>query len=126
MRVIDSHHHFWWLAKHTYKWPEAAGDRLSRDFTPADLEGELEACGIDGTVLIQVLHGDGETSEYLDIAQQVDFVRGVVGWVPLADPPAAARALDELGECDRLVGIRHLISTNRIPNGCCRGGCRTR
>jgi L-fuconolactonase len=121
MSVIDSHHHFWWLAKHTYKWPEAAGDRLARDFTPADLEGELEACGIDGTVLIQVLHGDGETGEYLDIAQQVDFVRGVVGWVPLADPSAAARALDELGERGRLVGIRHLISNEPDPEWVLQG-----
>src|SRR5262249_26301623 len=96
MSVIDSHHHFWWLARHSYKWPEAAGDRLNRDFTPKDLERELEACGIDGTVLIQVLHETGETGEYLDISRQEKFVRGVVGWVPLADPSAAARALETL------------------------------
>ena len=110
MSVIDSHHHFWWLARHSYKWPEAAGDRLNRDFTPADLERELEACGIDGTVLIQVLHETGETGEYLDISRQEEFVRGVVGWVPLADPPAAARALEALRARGKLVGIRHLIS----------------
>jgi len=121
MSVIDSHHHFWWLARHSYKWPEAAGDRLNRDFTPEDLERELEACGIDGTVLIQVLHETGETGEYLDISRQEEFVRGVVGWVPLADPPAAARALEALRARGKLVGIRHLISNEPDPEWILQG-----
>jgi hypothetical protein len=115
MSVIDSHHHFWWLDKHTYKWPEAAGDRLDRDFTPGLLWTEMEACGIGGSVLIQVLHELGETGEYLDLQQRNAFVRGVVGWVPLADPPAAAQALEQLPERGRLVGIRHLISNEPNP-----------
>jgi L-fuconolactonase len=61
------------------------------------------------------MHATGETSEYLDIARDTDFVRGVVGWIPLADPPAAARALDELMPSGRLVGIRHLISYEPDP-----------
>jgi L-fuconolactonase len=112
MSMIDSHHHFWWIAKHIYKWPELAGDRLDRDFTPDDLWQELDACGIAGSVLIQVLH---EPGEYLDIQRKTKFVRGVVGWVPLADPPAAAQALEELPERGRLVGIRHLISNEPNP-----------
>jgi L-fuconolactonase len=115
MSVIDSHHHFWWLKKHAYKWADVAGGRINRDFTPDDLRPELEACGIDGTVLIQVMHETSETSEYLDIARDTDFVRGVVGWIPLADPPAAARALDELMPSGKLVGIRHLISYEPDP-----------
>ena len=67
-------------AKHTYKWPAQAGDRLDRDFTPDDLRPELEACGIDGTVLIQVLR-DQETREFSRSRARQAFVRGVVGWV---------------------------------------------
>jgi L-fuconolactonase len=114
MSVIDSHHHVWWTARHAYRWPPLAGDRLDRDFTPEDLRVELDACGIDGTVLIQVLQLD-ETREFLDVARGTEFVRGVVGWVPLADPPAAARALEELPARGKLVGIRHLISNEPDP-----------
>jgi L-fuconolactonase len=114
MSVIDSHHHFWWTARHAYHWPPLAGGRLDRDFTPEDLRTELAACGIDGTVLIQVLRLE-ETREFLDIAREVDFVRGVVGWVPLADPAAAAEALEELPARGKLVGIRHLISNEADP-----------
>ena len=114
MSVIDSHHHFWWLDKHTYRWPPQAGDQLNRDFTPDDLRAELKACGIDGTVLVQVLQLE-ETREFLDIAQREDFVRGVVGWIPLADPAAAAKALEEFIPRGRFIGVRHLISNEPDP-----------
>jgi L-fuconolactonase len=114
--MIDSHHHFWWAAKHTYHWPEMVGDRFNRDFTPDDLRPELESCGVKGTVLVQVLHQvGGETEECLDISHEVSFVRGVVGWVPLADPDATGQALERLRGRGKLVGVRHLISNEPDP-----------
>jgi L-fuconolactonase len=114
--IIDSHHHFWWTGRHPYAWPAAAGDRLARDFTPDDLRGELARCGIGGTVLVQVLpQADGETAEFLDISREVDFVCGVVGWLPLMDPDATAQALERLRGRGRLLGVRHLISNEPDP-----------
>jgi L-fuconolactonase len=76
----------------------------------------LERCGIDGTVLIQVLHQlGGETEESLDLSREIDFVRGVVGWVPLVDPQATADALERLRGRGKLVGVRHLISNEPDP-----------
>ena len=113
--MIDSHHHFWWHKRHPYTWPPAVGGRFDRDYTPDDLRPELERCGIDGTVLIQVLH-DVETEEFLDICKEVDFVRGVVGWLPLADPAATASAIERLrSRGGKLVGVRHLISNEPDP-----------
>jgi L-fuconolactonase len=114
--VIDSHHHFWWTGRHTYTWPALVGDRFARDFTPDDLRPELDRAGIKGTVLIQVLHQvDGETEESLDLSREVDFVRGVVGWLPLVDPDATAHALERLRGRGKLVGVRHLISNEPDP-----------
>jgi L-fuconolactonase len=114
--MIDSHHHFWWTGRHEYTWPPAAGDRLARDFTPDGLRPELERCGISGSVLIQVRHEvGGETEESLDLSREVDFVRGVVGWVPLLDPGATAQALGRLRRRGALVGVRHLISNESDP-----------
>ena len=114
--MIDSHHHFWWIGKHTYHWPPQAADRLARDFTPDDLRPELARCGIKGTVLVQVLHQvGGETEECLDLCESVDFIRGVVGWLPLADPDATARAMERLRGRGKLVGVRHLISNEPDP-----------
>jgi L-fuconolactonase len=115
--MIDSHHHFWWTAKHTYHWPDQVGDRFARDFTSGDLRPELKRCGIEGTVLVQVLHQvGGETEECLDLCEEVDFVRGVVGWLPLADPDATSQAIDRLrAHGGKLVGVRHLISYEPDP-----------
>jgi L-fuconolactonase len=115
--MIDAHHHFWWTGRHTYTWPAQVGDRFARDFTPDDLRGELARCGIKGTVLVQVLHQvAGETEECLDLSNEVDFVRGVVGWLPLADPDATAQALERLrSRGGKLVGVRHLISNEPDP-----------
>ena len=114
--MIDAHHHFWWTGRHTYTWPHQVGDRLARDFTPDDLRPELSRCGIKGTVLVQVLHQvGGETEECLDLCKEVNFVRGVVGWVPLADPDATSRALERLRSRGKLVGVRHLISNEPDP-----------
>src|SRR4030088_1116694 len=115
--MIDSHHHFWWTARHTYHWPDQVGDRFARDFTPDDLRPELKRCGIEGTVLVQVLHQvAGETEECLDLCEEVDFVGGVVGWLPLADPHATSQAIDRLrGRGGKLVGVRHLISYEPDP-----------
>ncbi len=115
--MIDSHHHFWWKGRHAYTWPDIAGDSFARDFTPDDLRPELTRCGVKGTVLVQVLHQvGGETEECLDLCHEVDFVRGVVGWLPLADPDATARDLERLrARGGKLVGVRHLISNEPDP-----------
>jgi L-fuconolactonase len=115
--MIDSHHHFWWFGRHTYHWPDAVGVRFNRDFTPDDMRPELKRCGVKGTVLVQVLHQvGGETEECLDLMKDVDFVRGVVGWLPLADPDATSQAIERLRKRGgKLVGVRHLISNEPDP-----------
>jgi L-fucono-1,5-lactonase len=115
--MIDSHHHFWWIGRHAYTWPEQVGDRFNRDFTPSDLRPELARCGVKGTVLIQVLNQvGGETEECLDLCKDVDYVRGVVGWLPLANPDATAQAIERLrAHGGKLVGVRHLISNEPDP-----------
>ena len=122
--MIDSHHHFWWTGRHTYTWPDIAGDSFARDFTPDDLRPELARAGVKGTVLIQVLHQvGGETEECLDLCHEVDFVRGVVGWLPLADPDATARDLERLrARGAKLVGVRHLISNEPDPRWLLQSG----
>jgi L-fuconolactonase len=109
MAVIDAHQHFWWTARRPHSWPAAAGDRLDRDFTPADLLPEMHRAGVDGTVLMQSLNDSDETQEYLDLAHTHAFIRGVVGWVPLDTPEEAEAALARLTNRRKLVGIRHLL-----------------
>jgi len=76
---------------------------------------ELQAAGIDGTILVQSLNDLIETIEYLDLADAHDFIKGVVGWVPLDDSAACARALNSLMARRRFVGVRHLMNYEPDP-----------
>jgi L-fuconolactonase len=95
---------------------------MGRDYTPDDLLPELRRYGVDGTVLVQSLDDIEETREYLDLARKHDFIRGVVGWVPMLDPAACTRALDSLNDDGLLVGIRHLISNEPDPDWILQSG----
>lgn len=116
MSVIDCHQHFWTFGKRAHKFPPAVGTRLDRDFTPEILRPQLKKAGVDGTILVQVLNEVDETYEFLDMQREIDFVAGVVGWVPLTDPAASARALESMKPRGKLVGIRPLIAYEPDPD----------
>jgi L-fuconolactonase len=116
MSVIDCHQHFWTFGKRAHKFPPLVGTRLNRDFTPEDLRPQLTQAGVDGTILVQSLNDLDETREYLDLSRAIDYIAGVVGWVPLADPAACAGALASIKPHGKLVGIRHLIAYEPAPD----------
>jgi L-fuconolactonase len=91
---------------------------IARVFGPEDLRPHLEKQGVSGTVLVQTWNNLGETRDYLRVADTIDFVAGIVGWVDLTDP-MVARTLAELKASPQgrwLVGIRHLVQDEPDPN----------
>lgn len=115
MTVIDCHHHFWTFGKRAHKFPPAVGARLDHDYMPEHLRPQLKAAGVDKTILVQVLNEVDETYEFLEMSRTIDFVAGVVGWVPLTDPKACAQALEGMKGRGKLVGIRTLIAYEPDP-----------
>ena len=109
MTVIDCHHHFWKFGKRKHTFPHGVGNRLDRDYLPEDLRPQLKAAGVDKTILVQVLNEVDETNEFLQMSKDIDFVAGVVGWVPLTDPKGTARSLEDMKTRGKLLGVRPLI-----------------
>jgi L-fuconolactonase len=105
---IDSHQHFWAINDTDYVWMGAEHAPLKRDFLPADLKPLLDAAGIDGCVAVQARQMVGETRFLLDLADRHDWIRGVVGWVPLLEH-AGTPWLDEFAPHPKLVGVRHVV-----------------
>jgi L-fuconolactonase len=110
---IDAHQHFWDLASGLYAWPTPAEAAIHRAFGPADLALELGPAGIDATVVVQAADSLADTDAMLAAAASNPWIAGVVGWVPLVEPHAAASALD--AREGRLCGIRHLIHWEADP-----------
>jgi L-fuconolactonase len=105
---IDSHHHFWRYNTDDFGWISDAMARIRRDYLPADLAPELKARGLDGCVAVQARMTTEETRWLLKLADQNPFIKGVVGWVPLAEKSAAAE-LDRFAAHPRLKGVRHVV-----------------
>lgn len=115
MAVIDCHHHVWQVGRRAHHWPPQARAVLGRDYTAADLAVEMRQAGVDGTVLMQSLNEVGETEEFLDLAAQTPWIRGVVGWVALHDPGGVDAALARMRARGPLKGIRHLMRVESQP-----------
>jgi len=116
--VLDAHHHLIFPDRIRYPDLEAAMPEINRSFAPADLEPQLRAAGVDGTILVQAANDSTETALLLQVAARTPWVRGVVGWVPLDSPRATEAALDELAalpDSSGLVGIRYLIHREPDP-----------
>jgi L-fuconolactonase len=115
--VIDAHHHLLDPARFDYPWltPDLAA--IDRRFGPEDFAPELAAAGIDHTILVQTISSIEETRDFLEIAARTPFIAGVIGWIDLTDPDAAA-VIDLLRAGpggDRLVGIRHQVHDEPDP-----------
>lgn len=82
--MIDSHHHLWHYSKEDYPWiPE--GSPLAQDQLVNELEAVTSEAGVTGTVVVQARQEIEESDFLLDLANQTDRIKAVVGWVPLID-----------------------------------------
>ncbi|MEX2304387.1 MAG: amidohydrolase family protein [Bryobacterales bacterium] len=106
--TIDSHHHFWKYGTAEYGWIDDAMKVIRRDFLPADLEKEIRAAGIDGVVSVQARQTLEENRFLLDFARQHDFIKGVVGWVPLIDGGVQG-VLEEFAAQPKAKAVRHVL-----------------
>jgi L-fuconolactonase len=108
MPRIDSHHHFWKYVPAEYGWINDSMSVLRADFLPPDLETEIKHVAIDGVVSVQARQTLQETDWLLDLADDHDFIKGVVGWVPLAAPDLRGH-LEKLAQRSKLKGVRHVV-----------------
>lgn len=105
---IDAHHHFWHYNTQDYGWISDEMAVLRRDFLPADLKPELDRAGIDRVVSVQARQCIEETEWLLKLAEENDFIAGVVGWLPIASPEFPA-LLEKFAASPKLRAIRHVV-----------------
>jgi L-fuconolactonase len=106
--LIDSHHHLWKYSAEQYGWINDEMSILRNDFLAPQLNQVASESGVDGFVCVQARQTIEETTDLLAIADAEPLIRGVVGWVPLADQSVAA-TLDRFVDNRWLKGIRHVV-----------------
>jgi L-fuconolactonase len=106
--LIDSHQHLWVMSERNYDWIKPSYGVLYDDFTPERLEPEITSSGVTGSVLVQAADSYEDTFYMLEVAHKLDFVRGVVGFIPLDRPAEAIRALKIFSKDKFFKGVRNL------------------
>ncbi len=116
--VIDAHQHFWKLddQRFDYSWMDATQlEPIRRDRMPDDLKPLIDEVGVHKTVFVQTQHNIEETHWVLQLAEQHDWIVGVVGWVDLASDGCEEQLL-QVKDHPKFVGIRHVTQDEPDDN----------
>ena len=115
LMLIDAHHHLWQYTPQEYGWISDSMSVLKRDFLPPDLQREIKSVGFDGVVSVQARQSLRETQWLLELAEKNNFIKGVVGWVPLISMDLACE-LGKLMERPKLRAVRHVLQDEPDDN----------
>ena len=108
VQMIDSHQHFWKYDPSRHAWISDGMQVIRRDFQPPDLKPLLEKNDVAGSVVVQVDQTEDETLSLLSLANQYDFIKGVVGWIDLRNTRLESR-LEYFATLKKLKGFRHIV-----------------
>lgn len=112
--IIDSHHHFWKYDPIEYDWIDDSMKVIRKDFLPENLKATIQEAGVDGVISVQARQSVEETDWLIRMAQQNDFIKGIVGWLPLIQDDMTVYLEKYAGE-KTLKGVRHVIQGEPDP-----------
>ncbi len=107
---VDAHHHLWSVEPEVPEWLTGAEtEAIRRTFTVDDLTAATAGLGVTATVLVQTVHSEDETRDFLGVAADVPLIAAVTGWTDLESHGVADRlsVLQDVRGGNRLRAIRH-------------------
>ncbi|MCJ7468633.1 MAG: amidohydrolase family protein [Maribacter sp.] len=106
--TIDAHQHFWKYEPRKHAWIDDEMAVIRRDFLPVDLRQVYQENGIDGCVAVQVDQTLEETDFLLQLSEENDFIKGVIGWVDLRSEKVD-EVLSNYKTHKKIKGFRHIV-----------------
>lgn len=113
--MIDSHQHFWNYNEERDTWITPEMSVLKADYYPNYSEPLFKAQGFTGCVAVQAESSEEETLFLLALAEQNEFIQGVVGWVDLQSANIEDR-LSYFSQFEAMRGFRHIVQGEKDPN----------
>jgi L-fuconolactonase len=113
--MIDAHQHFWNYNEERDTWITPEMSVLRADFYPNYSEPLFRDQGFIGCVAVQADSSEEETLFLLALAEQNEFIQGVVGWVDLQSPNIEDR-LAYFSQFEAIKGFRHIVQGEKDPN----------
>lgn len=106
--IIDTHQHFWKYDKERHAWIDEDMKKIRRDFLPEELEQVYSGNGIKGCIAVQADQTETENNFLLDLAEEYDFIKGIVGWVDFRSEDIEERLQYYSGK-KKIKGFRHIV-----------------
>lgn len=113
--MIDAHQHFWNYDEERDTWITPEMLVLRSDYYPNYSEPLFKAHGFTGCVAVQADSSEEETLFLLALAEQNEFIQGVVGWVDLQSANIEDR-LAYFSQFEAIKGFRHIVQGEKDPN----------
>lgn len=110
MTTIDSHQHFWQLSRGDYGWLTPELTALYKDYLPSDFLHVSKGLNVSNTVLVQAAATNEETDFMLQLADNNEFILGVVGWIDFAAKTEdVCQRLETLAANPKFKGVRPML-----------------
>jgi len=109
MQRIDAHQHFWQFDPVRDSWITEEMSVIRRDFLPADLRPILDRNEMDGTVLVQTCQAESDNRFMLQLAQENNWIKGIVGWIDLQAMNVEDRLKYYKENHPKMKGFRHVL-----------------
>jgi len=113
--MIDSHQHFWTYNVIRDVWITEDMGRIRKNFYPNDSVELFSKNQIDGCIAVQADSSEEETFFLISLAEQSEFIKGIVGWVDLQSKNIESQ-LTYFSQFEKIVGFRHVVQSESDPN----------
>ena len=113
--IIDSHQHFWNYEPEKHSWIDDEMSVIRRDFLSDDLQKVFDENGVDACVAVQADQTTEETDFLISLAENNNFIKGVVGWVDLRSESIEEDLL-KYKKYDVVKGFRHVVQEEQDHN----------
>ena len=113
--IIDSHQHFWNYEPEKHSWIDDEMSVIRRDFLSDDLQKVFDENGVDACVAVQADQTTEETDFLISLAENNNFIKGVVGWVDLRSESIEEDLL-KYKKYDVIKGFRHVVQEEQDHN----------
>jgi L-fuconolactonase len=114
MKIIDTHNHYWNYNPAEFDWIDDEMAVIRKSFTPVELKQTLIGTDVSGVVSVQARQCLEETDWLLTMAAENEFMKGIVGWVPLASHDIP-EILEKYQNNPWLKGVRHVVQGEPDP-----------
>ena len=105
---LDAHQHFWKYDAAEYDWINNEMSVIRRNFFPGDILPLLQQNKFDGCIAVQARQSEDETNFLVALADENNFIKGVVGWIDLQAENVQER-LEYFSNFKIIKGFRHVL-----------------